>query len=268
MDLSVIVPTFNEGPNVAVRLRRTTDALADRAVEVIFVDDSTDDTPASSLRSRRTHAPGAPDPPRLPGGWTRWRRGRGHQGGGIRSTRRHGRRPAAPARVSPTCWCAPNVGDVDVVVASRYVAGGTSDGLANAVRTMASRASTLLTKSTRPKNPRQLRVSSCASFLGNIDLVKKGRRVLHHGAYRIGRGRRRCRRRRARPRPHGPAEFGAREQVGDHLGRALQVAVHDDASIGCRRLDALDHALHRVRPPGRRGGSGAPGCVRPPRPPG
>jgi dolichol-phosphate mannosyltransferase len=43
------------------------------------------------------------------------------------------------------------MGDAEVVVASRYVDGGTSDGLANAVRTMVSRASTMLTKAMFPK---------------------------------------------------------------------------------------------------------------------
>ena len=37
MDISVIVPTFNEGPNVAELVRRTTDALLGRDVEIIFV---------------------------------------------------------------------------------------------------------------------------------------------------------------------------------------------------------------------------------------
>lgn len=53
MDLSIIVPTFNEGPNVDELLQRIGDALDGRIFEVIFVDDSTDDTPRSST-SRRT----------------------------------------------------------------------------------------------------------------------------------------------------------------------------------------------------------------------
>lgn len=47
MDLSVIVPTFNEGGNVAELVRRIGAALHDVDFEVVFVDDSTDDTPAT-----------------------------------------------------------------------------------------------------------------------------------------------------------------------------------------------------------------------------
>ena len=39
MDLSVIVPTFNEGPNVAELVRRIDAALEGRAFEIVFVDD-------------------------------------------------------------------------------------------------------------------------------------------------------------------------------------------------------------------------------------
>ena len=45
MDLSIIVPTFNEGPNVDELLRRIGETLEGRVFEVIFVDDSSDDTP-------------------------------------------------------------------------------------------------------------------------------------------------------------------------------------------------------------------------------
>ncbi len=43
------------------------------------------------------------------------------------------------------------LGDVDIVVASRYVAGGTAGGLAGATRTAVSRTSTLLTKAMFPR---------------------------------------------------------------------------------------------------------------------
>ena len=45
MDLTVIVPTFNEGPNVAELVRRVGAALHGRSFEILFVDDSTDNTP-------------------------------------------------------------------------------------------------------------------------------------------------------------------------------------------------------------------------------
>ena len=45
MQLSIIVPTYNEAPNVAELVRRV--AIETRGIdaEIIFVDDSTDDTP-------------------------------------------------------------------------------------------------------------------------------------------------------------------------------------------------------------------------------
>src|SRR6478609_1645636 len=83
--VSVIVPTFNESPNVAELVARVCAALGGShrgtgRVEIIFVDDSTDDTPSAIQR-----------------GAARWR-GRGRNPGGHRHlVRGDGRRPAAPA---------------------------------------------------------------------------------------------------------------------------------------------------------------------------
>lgn len=152
MDLSVIVPTFNEGPNVAELVRRTTQALLGRDIEIIFVDDSTDDTPDII----RAVAATAHVPVRLIH--------RDDPVGGLGGAVVDGIRAAAadycvvmdgdlqhPPEVIADLLDRVEVGDADVVVASRYIAGGTSDGLANAVRTTVSRASTLLTKSMFPK---------------------------------------------------------------------------------------------------------------------
>jgi dolichol-phosphate mannosyltransferase len=55
-DTTVLVPTFNEGGNVEVLVRRLAAALEhpERA-EVLFVDDSTDDTPARVREVARQH---------------------------------------------------------------------------------------------------------------------------------------------------------------------------------------------------------------------
>ncbi|MDF2990757.1 MAG: glycosyltransferase [Microbacterium sp.] len=152
MILSVIVPTFNEGPNVAELVRRTAAALPGRAIEIIFVDDSTDDTPDVI----RSVAANAPVPVRLIH--------RDEPLGGLGGAVVDGIRAAAsdfcvvmdgdlqhPPEVIADLLARAEIGDADVVVASRYVDGGTSDGLANAVRTMVSRASTMLTKAMFPK---------------------------------------------------------------------------------------------------------------------
>ena len=169
MDLSVIVPTFNEGPNVAELVRRTTDAMAGRVVEVIFVDDSTDDTPeviravaaASDIPVRLIH--------------------RDDPVGGLGGAVVEGIRAAAsdrcvvmdgdlqhPPEVIADLLARAEVGDADVVVASRYTAGGTSDGLANAVRTTVSRASTLLTKAMFPK-----KLHNCSDPMTGFFLVER-----------------------------------------------------------------------------------------------
>ncbi|MGN7970467.1 glycosyltransferase [Microbacterium sp. 22296] len=169
MDLSVIVPTFNEGPNVAELVRRTTDAMAGRVVEVIFVDDSTDDTPDII----RAVAATADIPVRLIH--------RDDPQGGLGGAVVEGIKAAAsdrcvvmdgdlqhPPEVIASLLARAEQGDVDVVVASRYVAGGTSDGLANAVRTAVSRASTLLTKSMFPK-----KLHNCSDPMTGFFLVDR-----------------------------------------------------------------------------------------------
>ncbi|MGN7186405.1 glycosyltransferase [Microbacterium enclense] len=169
MDLSVIVPTFNEGPNVAELVRRTTDAMAGRVIEVIFVDDSTDDTPDVI----RTVAASAQIPVRLIH--------RDDPVGGLGGAVVEGIKAAAsdrcvvmdgdlqhPPEVVAELLARAEQGDVDVVVASRYIAGGTSDGLANAVRTAVSRASTLLTKAMFPK-----KLHNCSDPMTGFFLVDR-----------------------------------------------------------------------------------------------
>ncbi|MDQ1138100.1 dolichol-phosphate mannosyltransferase [Microbacterium sp. SORGH_AS 1204] len=169
MDLSVIVPTFNEGPNVAELVRRTTDAMAGRVVEVIFVDDSTDDTPDVIRAVAQT----ADIPVRLIH--------RDDPVGGLGGAVVEGIKAAAsdrcvvmdgdlqhPPEVIARLLARAEQGDVDVVVASRYIAGGTSDGLANAVRTAVSRASTLLTKAMFPK-----KLHNCSDPMTGFFLVDR-----------------------------------------------------------------------------------------------
>lgn len=152
MELTVIVPTFNEGPNVAELLRRLGASLDGRDFEVLFVDDSTDDTPDIirvvsgtvdfPVRLIRRDAPVA-----------------GLGGAVLEGLRAADSRWCLvmdgdlqhPPEDIPRMLDRAAVGDVDIVVASRYVAGGTAGGLANATRTAVSRASTALTKSMFPR---------------------------------------------------------------------------------------------------------------------
>ena len=59
--LTILVPTFNERDNVAPLLARLAPVVAGLPVEVLFVDDSTDDTP----RAIQAAAPVCPVPVRL-----------------------------------------------------------------------------------------------------------------------------------------------------------------------------------------------------------
>ena len=45
MQVTVVVPTYNEAPNVAELVRRVAAATPSLDLEILFVDDSTDDTP-------------------------------------------------------------------------------------------------------------------------------------------------------------------------------------------------------------------------------
>lgn len=152
MDLTVIVPTFNEGPNIAELVRRLAASLHGRDAEVLFVDDSTDDTPAII----QTVADATDLPVRLIH--------RDDPVAGLGGAVVEGFRAAQarwclvmdgdlqhPPEDIPRMLDRASDGDVDVVIASRYIAGGTAGGLAGATRTAVSRCSTALTKAMFPR---------------------------------------------------------------------------------------------------------------------
>jgi len=152
MELSIIVPTFNEGPNVEELLRRVGQALDGRAFEVLFVDDSTDDTPQIIAAA----ATSSPFPVRL--------LHRDVPTAGLGGAVVEGFHAAQarwclvmdgdlqhPPEVIPDLIDRAADGSADVVVASRYIAGGDAKGLSDATRTTVSRLSTLVTKSMFPR---------------------------------------------------------------------------------------------------------------------
>jgi dolichol-phosphate mannosyltransferase len=153
--VSVIVPTFNEALNVAELVKRLTSSLAGIAAEIIFVDDSTDHTPdvirevaaQSSLPIVLLHRE-VPE---------------GGLGGAV----------VAGLRAASNDWCVVMDGDLqhppelipallesavsqdaDVVVASRYIKGGSSSGLHGGIRHIVSSSSTLLTRAMFPRRLR------------------------------------------------------------------------------------------------------------------
>ncbi len=149
--VTVIVPTFNERGNVAELVARTSAALAGYDAEILFVDDSTDDTPAEIERV----AADATLPVRL--------LHRDENVGGLGGAVVAGFAAASgdicivmdgdlqhPPELIPALLERHAQGDVDVVLASRYIGGGDSAGLGTTIRFGVSRAATLLTKAMFP----------------------------------------------------------------------------------------------------------------------
>ncbi|WP_337002632.1 MULTISPECIES: glycosyltransferase [unclassified Microbacterium] len=149
--VTVIVPTFNERDNVAELVARTASALAGWDAEILFVDDSTDDTAAEVARV----AAEAPIPVRVIH--------RSENTGGLGGAVVVGLDAATadlcivmdgdlqhPPELLPALLARHAAGDADVVAASRYIGGGDTSGLGTAVRYGVSRAATWLTRAMFP----------------------------------------------------------------------------------------------------------------------
>jgi dolichol-phosphate mannosyltransferase len=149
--LSVIVPTFNEAPNIPELFARISEAVRGLDAEIVIVDDSTDDTPEVVERQ----APLTTVPVRLihrtepVGGLS------GAVIAGLESTERdwcvvmdgdlqH------PPELIPTLIATGEQTAADVVVASRHVPGGSTGGLDNWVRHAVSGVSNMLTRAMFP----------------------------------------------------------------------------------------------------------------------
>lgn len=152
MDTTVVVPTFNERGNIAELVRRLDGALAGRDAEILFVDDSTDDTaemvrrmaPTSSLPVRLLHR----EPDAREGGLA------GAVAAGIAAAR--GEHVVVmdgdlqhPPELVPLLR--DSAEQVDMVVASRYCGAGDSSGLSSSWRRAVSSGSTLLARSCFPR---------------------------------------------------------------------------------------------------------------------
>jgi dolichol-phosphate mannosyltransferase len=144
--VSVVIPTFNERDNIAELLARLAPALPAHS-EVIFVDDSRDDTPdviAAAVADfpvpLRLHHRSVPE---------------GGLGGAVVEGLRLARGTWVvvmdadlqhPPELVAELVTAGDDAEADLVVASRYTAGGSRAGLANAYRRIVSQSSTLLAK--------------------------------------------------------------------------------------------------------------------------
>lgn len=172
MQLSIIVPTYNEGPSAVELIRRADSALQGIDAEILFVDDGTDDLPevvadASSwahvsVRVRRR--------PAATGGLS----------GAVVEGLRHARSSICivmdgdlqhPPEVLRDLWERHARGDADVVVASRYVDGGDADGLADVGRVLVSRLSTSIARAMFPVRLRDVTDPMTGFFLVDTETL-------------------------------------------------------------------------------------------------
>ncbi|TAL44332.1 MAG: glycosyltransferase family 2 protein [Salinibacterium sp.] len=167
-DVSIIVPTYNEAPNIAELVSRIERAMHD-PFEIIFVDDSTDDT-AHQIEHAALSA-------RMPVRLIR----RTHPHGGLAGAVTEGLAAATSK------WCVVMDGDLqhppeaipvllqraadtraDVVVGSRHVPGGSSTGLSGPLRRAISEASTVVTRAMFPT-----RLRDCADPMSGFFAVRR-----------------------------------------------------------------------------------------------
>jgi dolichol-phosphate mannosyltransferase len=152
--VTVIIPTFNESGNVRELLHRLTESVPSRLpCEVVFVDDSTDDTPEVI----RSAAQDCPFPVAV--------LHRDTPTGGLGGAVVEGMRTAGsdwivvmdadlqhPPALVPELVAAGERTGADLVVASRYIRGGSREGLAGGYRIAVSRGATWLTKGLFPRS--------------------------------------------------------------------------------------------------------------------
>ncbi|MFE6910353.1 glycosyltransferase [Streptomyces erythrochromogenes] len=151
--VTLIVPTFNEAGNIVELLRRLGQALPDdRPCAVLFVDDSTDDTPAVIEKAAADHP--------FPVAVLHREVAEGGLGGAV--VEGIGRADTDwivvmdadlqhPPHLVPELLGEGERTGADLVVASRYISGGSRAGLAGSYRVAVSRGATWLTKGLFPR---------------------------------------------------------------------------------------------------------------------
>lgn len=152
-EATIVVPTYDEAANAPALLTRIDRALRGRCIEVLFVDDGTDNLPDVIARLSAT----LPFPARVIR--------RAHGAGGLSGAVVDGIRQARgdlvvvcdgdlqhPPETIPLLLEAAAVGEI--VVASRYVAGGNAGGLSTGARRLTSRACALLSRAAFPVRTR------------------------------------------------------------------------------------------------------------------
>jgi len=172
-DLTVIIPTRNEAGNVAPLVSRLDAALGDLDASILFVDDSSDQTPERIVEVASSVA----RPVRL------LHRAPGDRAGGLGSA------VLAGLHASTASWAVVMDGDLqhppelvpelrrvgvetgaDLVVASRYAGSGSASGLSSSARERVSSGATRLAKAFFPR-----RLRSCSDPMSGFFAVRRDR---------------------------------------------------------------------------------------------
>ncbi|MEU6255606.1 glycosyltransferase family 2 protein [Streptomyces sp. NPDC047043] len=151
--VTIVVPTFNESANIRELLHQITESVPSRLpCEVVFVDDSTDDTPEVIYEAAKD----CPFPVTV--------LHREEPVGGLGGAVVEGMKAAGsdwivvmdgdcqhPPSLVPELVATGERANAGLVVASRYIKGGSRAGLAGSYRVAVSRGATWLTKSLFPR---------------------------------------------------------------------------------------------------------------------
>ncbi|GAB2883614.1 glycosyltransferase [Streptomyces deserti] len=186
-DTTVVIPTFNEAGNIRELLTQLAAGLpAEHSYEVLFVDDSTDDTPQVIEQA----AADFPFPVSVIH--------REHPTGGLGGAVVEGMKAATtdwivvmdadlqhpPSLVPELVRTGIRTG-ADLVVASRYAEGGSNSGLSGGYRVVVSRGSTLLAKSLFPSALRGISDPMSGFFTIRRSLVHSRAEILRPLGYKI-----------------------------------------------------------------------------------
>jgi dolichol-phosphate mannosyltransferase len=183
--ISLVIPTFNEAANIAELLARLTGAIpAQVPAEVIFVDDSTDDTPAvitaAAGSCRLAVSVMHRDVPE------------GGLGGAVTMGLRQAAAPwivvmdadlQHPPTLVPALVSAGQRAGADLVVATRYAGDGSRAGLDGGFRRLASGGTTLLAKTVFLRNLRGVSDPMSGFFAVRADALDTS--VLRPFGYKI-----------------------------------------------------------------------------------
>lgn len=185
-DVTIIVPTRNEAGNVPELLRRLDAALGAISAEVLFVDDSDDETPAVILAEAQRSSRHVRVVHRAPG------EREGKLGGAVVMGFRLAQAPWAlvmdgdlqhPPEVVPQLVAATGADDVDLVYGSRYAGTGDAAGLGGRTRAWVSASSTVLAKAAFPRKLRGM--SDPMSGLFAVRLASLNLATLRPPGYKI-----------------------------------------------------------------------------------